>query len=218
MGFNKRMEAGYFSTIATKLSAEDRAKLEIIANGFNMSLYELFQGLLLSLVRYFDIPSIVTHEHNAMMNAFANNLFALKGSFNPLSERGRKMENVIKAILLVERPKKKPQLISVCKNDGGILQESYNFETMLTDFLEAFDPEALQALKLKKDQLGYFSLTHALHEILMKSKPKPKDTIGMEIDNMFNDVRIPTGQEINKDIYYKQGYDGSEAYIQNTQA
>lgn len=201
---NKRMEAGLFSPIATKVSAEDRAKLEIIADGFNMSIYELLQGLLLSLIRYFDPASIVTHEHNAMINAFANTMYALKGSFNPLAKRGRNRESITKAILLVERPHKQPQLLSVCKDGCGDLKESYNFETMLTDFLKAFDPEALQALTLLKGYWGYFSLAHTLHETLLQSKPAAKDIMRAEVEAEFNDIRIATGDQTNEDVHYKR--------------
>lgn len=211
MRANKRMEAGYFSPIATKISAEDRAKLEIIANGFNMSVYELLQGLLLSLIRYFDTASIVTHEHNAMMNAFANTMFALKGSFNPLAKRDRNREKIAKAILLVERPKKQPQLISVFKDGCGNLQESYNFETMLTDFLGAFDPEALQALKQIQGQLGYFSLTHTMHETLMQHKPAAADIISEEVKAEFEDIRVATGDKTNEDVHYKRKHTNWES-------
>ena len=184
---NKRMEAGFYSPIATKVSAEDRAKLEIIAHGFNMSVYELLQGLLLALIRYFDTASIITHEHNTMMNAFANTMFALKGSFNPLAKRDRNRES----------------LISVCKDGCGNLKESYNIETMLTDFLGAFDPETLQALKQLKDYWGYFSIAHTLHETILKSKPAPADTMREEIKAEFEDIRIATGDKPNEDVHHK---------------
>ncbi len=200
---NKRMEAGFYSPIATKVSAEDRAKLEIIAHGFNMSVYELLQGLLLALIRYFDTASIITHEHNTMMNAFANTMFALKGSFNPLAKRDRNRESIAKAILFVERPHKQPQLISVCKDGCGNLKESYNIETMLTDFLGAFDPETLQALKQLKEYWGYFSIAHTLHETILKSKPAPADTMREEIKAEFEDIRIATGDKPNEDVHHK---------------
>jgi len=197
------MEAGLYSPIATKVSAEDRAKLEIIANGFSMSIYELLQGLLFSLIRYFDTASIVTQEHNTMMNAFANTMFALKGSFNPLAKRDRNRESIAKAILLVERPHKQPQLISVCKDGYGNLKESYNFETMLKDFFGAFDPESLQVLTQIKTHLNYFSLSHTLHQVILQSKPAPADTIKEEIEAEFKDIRIATGDKTNEDVHYK---------------
>ena len=203
---NKTMEAGLFSPIATKVSAEDRAKLEIIAHDFNMSVYELLQGLLLSLVRYFDTPSTATQEHSEMINAFVSTMFALKGSFNPLAMRDRKRECIAKAILLVERPKKQPQLISIINDGSGDLKESYNFETMLSDFLGVFDPQALQVLTHLKKELGSFSLTHTLHETLMQMKPAPADTIGEEIQKEFGDIRIATGDKTNENIHYKRPY------------
>lgn len=208
---NKKMEAGLYSPIATKVSTEDRAKLEIIAHGFNMSLYELLQGLLLALIRYFDTSTNVTHEHNIMMNAFANTLFALKDSFNPLAQRNRNSESIAKVILFVERPHKQPQLISVCKDGCGNLKESYNFETMLTDFLGAFDSETLQALERLKEQWGYFSITHTLHETILQREPASADTIREEIEAEFEDVRVATGDKTNEDVYYKRKHTNWES-------
>lgn len=213
---NKKMGAGLYRQVATKLSAENRAKLEIVANGFNMSVYELLQGLILSFIRYFDIASTITHEHNTMMNAFANVLFALKDSFNPLAQKGCQTESIAKAILLIERPHKQPQLISVCKDGCGNLKESYNFETMLIDFLGAFDPEALQVLTQIKTHLGYFSLTHSLHEIILQSKPAPADTMSEEIKLLFADERIATGDKPNEDVHYKRIRNNDENYTAPT--
>ena len=63
--------------IQTKICQADKDKLTKIADGFSMTIYQLLQALLLTIVRYFDSESIVTEEHNIMMNAFANAIFAL---------------------------------------------------------------------------------------------------------------------------------------------
>ena len=105
-------ENGYYTTIATKISEADKAKLINIANGFEMTFYELLQALLLALVRYFDKGSLVTYDHNAMMNAFANTIFSLKESYCPLSVRGHEKRFVSRAILFVkQQPRKRPQSI-----------------------------------------------------------------------------------------------------------
>lgn len=194
---------GYYTTISTKISIADKAKLYNIAEGLNMSFYELTKGLLLAIIRYFDTDTMVTDEHNCMINAFANTLFSLKGSFSPMAIKGHEQERVNKAILFVERPKKQPQLLSVYKNEYGNLKESYNFDGMLTDFLAAFDPDLLQALIQTKEQLGYFSIAHTLHTMVMERKPAPVDTTAEEIAEMFSDIRITTGEQINEEIYYK---------------
>ena len=194
---------GYYTAISTKISQGDKAKLISIAEGFSMTFYELLQGLLLSLVRYFDSDTIVTEEHNIMMNAFANNIFSLKDSYSPLAVRDHQRQSIKKAILFVERPNKSPQLISVCKDGCGNLKESYNFETMLKDFLNAFDPEALQTLSQIKTHLDSFSLTHTLHQIILQNKPAPADTIKEEVEAEFKDIRIATGDKINEDVHYK---------------
>lgn len=197
-------EKGKFCLIQTKISDSDRAKLVKIADGFDMTFYQLMQSLLLAIIRYFDTDSTVTDEHNTMVNAFADIMFSLKGSYCPLAMRDRKYQRVNKGILFVERPHKAPQLLAIKKENGGSIKESYNFETMLIDFLGAIDPEMLQALKQTKQRLGLFSLLQTLHTIVLERKPAPADTIGEEIKQMFEDVRIPTGQKINDDIFFKQ--------------
>lgn len=196
-------EKGKFCLIQTKISDSDRAKLVKIADGFDMTFYQLMQSLLLAIIRYFDTDSTVTDEHNAMVNAFGNIIFSLKDSYSPLALRDRKKQYVNKGILFVERPHKAPQLLAITKEDGGSIKESYNFETMLIDFLGAIDPEMLQALKQTKQRLGLFSLLQTLHTIVLERKPAPADTINEEIKEMFEDVRIATGDKINYDVNYK---------------
>lgn len=206
----------YYCAIMTKISRADKAKLLAIANGFSMSLYQLFQALLLAIVRYFDSESIMTTEHNIMMNAFADTIFSLKDSYSPLSIRGHQTQKVGKAILFVERHNKKPQMLSVSKDDYGILKESYNFDNMLTDFLGALDPEALQALELLKDKLGYFSLIHTLHKIILERKPATEDNIKEEIKQLFTEERLATGDRINEDVHYMRKKNMGEDYTTPT--
>lgn len=206
----------YYCAIMTKISRADKAKLIKIADGFNMTLYQLFQSLLLAIVRYFDSESIVTSEHNIMMNAFADTIFSIKDSYSPLSIRGHQKQRVRKAILFVERPKKKPQLLSVSKDSCGNLMESYNFETMLSDFLGALDPEALKVLTQLKEKWGYFSLIHTLHKTILQRKPAPADTIKEEIQQLFADERIATGDRLNEDVHYKRKRNNGEDYTTPT--
>lgn len=197
----------YYTTIATKVSRADKAKLVSIADGFGMTFYELLQALLLAMVRYFDTGSLVTYDHNAMINAFANTMFSLKDSYSPLSIRGHKKRTISRAFLLVEqRPHKQPQLLAVSKDHYGNLIESYNFDTMLSDFMGALDPEALKALKREQQKQGYFSIAHTLHELVMQRTPAPADTIREEIAEMFTDKRTTTGQQVNIDTHYKRGH------------
>lgn len=197
-------QKGYFCMIQTKICQTDKDKLTKIADGFSMTLYQLMQALLLAIVRYFDSESIVTDEHNIMMNAFANAMFALKDSYCPLAMKGRQRQSIKKAILLVERPRRKnPQLLSISKDCSGNLKESYNIETMLKDFIGSIDPDALQALCQMKTDKGYFSLAQTLHELILSRKPATADTISEEIKQLFSDERIATGDKINEDVHYK---------------
>ena len=87
----------------------------------------------------------------------------------------------------------------------GNIVESYNYDTMLSAFLNCLDPDALKRLKDEAQRQGYFSITHTLHEIIMQRTDTTKaDTIGAEVRELFDDVRISTGQKINDDTYYKR--------------
>ena len=113
-----------FVTIASKVSKSDKRKVKAIADAFGMSFYELLQSLLLALLRYFDSGSLVTYDHNCMMNALANTMYALKGSFSPLQKKGRENRTVKGAILFVEdSPNKRPQVLSISKNEDGQMVE-----------------------------------------------------------------------------------------------
>ena len=207
----------YYTTIATKVSKADKAKLVSIADGFGMTFYELLQALLLAMVRYFDTGSLVTYEHNAMINAFANTMFVLKDSYSPLSIRGHEKRVISRAFLLVEqRPRKQPQLLEVSKDHCGNLIESYNFDTMLSDFMGALDPEALQALTREQQKQGYFSIAHTLHEIVMQHTDPPADMMSNEISEMFTDARTGTGEKVNENIYYRQKHNIEKEYTAPT--
>lgn len=207
----------YYTTIATKVSKADKAKLVSIADGFGMTFYELLQALLLAMVRYFDTGSLVTYDHNAMINAFANTMFALKDSYSPLSIRGHEKRTISRAFLLVEqRPHKQPQLLAVNKDQCGNLIESYNYDTMLSDFMGALDPEALQALNREQQKQGYFSITHTLHELLMQHAPAPSDTMREEIAELFTDERTTTGEQVNNDTHYKRKNNIGDGYTTPT--
>lgn len=193
-----------FVTIASKVSKSDKRKVKAIADAFGMSFYELLQSLLLALLRYFDSGSLVTYDHNCMMNALANTMYALKGSFSPLQKKGRENRTVKGAILFVEdSPNKRPQVLSISKNEDGQMVESLNYDRMVSDFLGCIDPDSLNRVESKKKELGFFSITHTLHEIIMQ---RTNDTDDMEADilDQFHDMRISSGQAVNNDVYYKR--------------
>ena len=192
-------------TIASKVTIRDKEKIKTIASAFGLTFYELLQSLLLALLRYFDSDNVVTYDHNCMMNAFANTMYAMKGSFSPLQYRQKDKRTIKSAILFVEDSKKRiPQLLMVRKNEDDELMESLNYDKMVADFLGCIDPEGLQRLESKKKELGYFSITHTLHELIMQ-RTKTTDDVKSDIKDMFADIRIPSGEAINDDIFYRRG-------------
>ena len=98
----------------------------------------------------------------------------------------------------------RPQLLAVTKNDRNELTESYNLDKMLADFMEAYDPEILNALKDEQKRLGYFSIGHTLHELVLQRATQPADMMSEEITGMFQDMRITSGQKTNEDVFYQQ--------------
>lgn len=208
---------GYYLHVGTKITYSDRDKLDVIAKGMGMTLYQLLQALMLAMVRYFDAGSLITYEHNAMLNAFANTLFSLKDSYSPLSLNGHGKRTVNHAILLVEQPPmKQPQLMAVSKDQYGKLIESYNFDTMLSDFMGALDPEALQAITREQKKQGYFSIAHTLHELILQRAEKPADIMSQEIADMFTDARTTTGEQVNEDVHYNRKYNKGDDYTTPT--
>ena len=210
---------GNFTTIATKISLADKVRLWRIAEGFGMTLYELLQALLLGIARYFDKGSIVTDEGNSLLNAIGNISFASKGSFSPMALKDRQHQRVSGAILFLQRRVgQRPQLIETHQDKQGNIVESYNYDTMLSAFLNCLDPDALQRLKDEAQRQGYFSITHTLHEIILQRTANTKaDTISAEVRELFTDERIATGQRINEDTYYKSKHNRGNDYTTITQ-
>lgn len=201
----KESDGNEMVTIASKVPKDAKLEIKAIAESFGMTFYELLQGLLLALLRYFDSGRLVTYNHNCMMNALANAMYTLKGSYCPFQKKGSENRKIKSAILFIEdSPKKRPQLLSI-KNDDGQMMESLNFDKMISDFLGCIDPEGLQRLEYKKKELGYFSIAHTLHELIMQ-RTNDIDTMKADIGDMFTDIRIPSGQAVNEDIQYKRGY------------
>ena len=158
------------------------------------------------MARYFDKGSIVTDESNSLLNAIGNIMFASKDSFSPMALKGRQQQRVCNVILFLQRnDSKRPQLMEAHTDSQGNMVESYNYDTMLSAFLNCLDPDALQRLKDEAQRHGYFSMTHTLHEIIMQRTADTKaDTISAEVRELFADERIPTGHKTNKDTYYKR--------------
>ena len=200
----KHESGNEFVTIASKVSKRDKEKVKAVAKAFNMTFYELLQSLLLSFLRYFDIGKLSTYDHNCMMDALANVMYSLNGSYNPLQKQGRENRGIRSAIIFVEdSQERRPQLLSVSKNKDGLMMESLNFDKMVSDFLGCVDPECLSRLESMKREMGYFSITHTLHELIMQ-RTNTTDDMKADIRDLFSDIRINSGQPINDDILYQR--------------
>ena len=194
------------TTIASKITRDDKQKLHAIADYLGMTFYQLVQSILMTIVRYWDRGGLLTAEHYTMIDAFATVLKSSIGSYSPISARNSESDHITGAILLVERkPGQRPQLMEVHKDSAGNFVESYNYDTMLTAFLNAIDPDCVQRLKDEAKELGYFSITQTLCETLLKCSARTeRDSMRADIAEMFSDERITTGQKINEETHYKR--------------
>jgi len=210
---SKYIEKGKYVMIQTKVSLEDKGRLDRIANGFGMTLYEMLQALSLGMVRYFDKGNIVSYDGRNLLNAIENVISSTKGSFNPVRLNGRYKQRVSNAILFVERGKgQRPQLLDVHTDNEGNVRETYNYDTMLSAFLACLDPDALIHLEYETKRLGYFSITHTLHELILQRTASREDSISADVAEMFSDIRIPTGEAINEDVYFKRKLNKGDGY------
>lgn len=213
MSIFKKKNSEKFRMIQTKLPSDDYEKLSEISEGFNMTKYEILQAVVMGLVRYFDKGSIISYDGKNLINAIGNVIFSTKGSFNPVSLKGRFQQNVSSAILFLKRGKgKREQLIEVHTDAEGIIIESYNYDTMLSAFLGCIDPDALQHLEYETKRLGYFSITHTLHELILQRTASMEDNIASDVAELFSDIRIPTGETVNEDVYYKRKFNIGDDY------
>lgn len=194
------------TTIASKISRADKQKLHAIADYLGMTFYQLVQSILMTIVRYWDRGGLLTAEHYTMIDAFATVLKSSIGSYSPISARDSESDHIKSAILLVERkPGQRPQLLEVHKDSAGNFVESYNYDTMLAAFLSAIDPDCVQRLEDEAKELRYFSITHALCEMILKCSARTeKDIMRADIAAIFSDERITTGEKTNKDTHYKR--------------
>ena len=198
-------ENGYYTTIATKISLADKVRLSRIAESFGMTFYNMLQGLLLLICRMADKGSAITYEHQIMLQAFLDMMNQKQDSFSPLAIKGHEDLHVCNAILFIQqKPDQRPQLMEIHKTEHGSMMESYNHDTMLTAFLNCLDPSGVQRLEDEAKRLGYSSICQTLHEIIMERTAHSGDTISEDVHDLFSDVRIPTGQKINDNTFYKQ--------------
>lgn len=194
-----------YATLCTKLALTDKYKIKKIAEKFGLSFYELFQSLLVAIVRYFDAPTSISQDHYLMIDAFMNVLEATGKSFSLLNLRNKASAHVTKAIVFVEKDKAKaPQLLLVGTNDNGEITDCYNYDTMLEMMLKAIDPALLYTIQKEKEYNGYFSTLHALKCLVANNSISSDEIMRLEIEEMFSDQRTESGIATSEDVYYKQ--------------
>lgn len=197
-------------TIATKVKREDKIKLEAIAKSLGMkNLYQLFQGLLLFLLRYFDGHTAISSDHETLIKSYLNLLSAQKGSFSPIQTTKVCNYDIRKAIIFIDRKRgERPQMISIGIGKDGAMTESYNTNEIFTDVMASIDPKLLDELNDEKQSINQVSIIETLRSLLQPTQDeRMHEEINKmftdEIDEMFEDLSIETFEQI-ADTHYKR--------------
>lgn len=198
-----------YCVVATKLTFCDKYKIDLIANKFGMTMYELFQCLLLCLLRYFDTDTPIENDSHSFLRYFAESILNSKDSYNPISLKQNNVSVLSAIVILSKKEKKRPQTIAVKVDEKGNLLESYNIDKMLEDFLNATDTKLLNMLQKESIKDRKFSIFQTLHDGFCEYFKKHNDTLEEDIKELFSDIRIQSGKEINNDIYYNRKFNSS---------
>ena len=136
-------------TVATKINPVDRIRLEVVAESFKLSFYELLQGVLTGLLRYFDEGVTVTSDKNILVNALGNIMLSLDGSFSPLALKGKCNQKINKCFVFIDRSdkkgKKRPKLSESLK--GRKLSEETKRKLSLAHKGKKLSKEHIEAIK-----------------------------------------------------------------------
>lgn len=172
-----------------------------------MNRYQLFQSVLMAVIRYFDTESTISDELRAVVEAFSSVMSAGGNTFNPISPSGIDNEHVTGAIYFTKRdPKDRAQLVCVSPGaQGGAVTQSYNVDAMLAAFLASADPVLLDSLRKERDGSSGFSLLATMKAVLREVRQIREGTaIHEEVTSMFDDIRTPSGIEVSDDVYYRR--------------
>ena len=203
------LQKGDIIVLITKVRNHDKVKLKAIAKHFGMSFYQMFQYLLLFILRYFDRHSDISTEHEALIESFLNLLRVQKGSFTPLQIASREICSIKKAVFFIDRKQgEHPQLLSASINEDGAMTESYNTNEILADIIASIDTKLLDDLNEKKQAVGHISIIDTLRSLLQTTQDERihgeiSKMFTEEINEIFEDPSIETSGEL-ADTNYKQ--------------
>ena len=201
-GYSKNQREPYF-TLCTKITVETRLALIRIAERWETNLYHLQQALLLAFARTCE-PAEMCTQHKTMTKAFLTTISTTFDSFDPLSNIRASQERADRALLFLHAsPTLRPQLLSVARREDGAFVESHDHDEMFLAFLTATDPQAAHALQQESLAVQRSPLAH-LRDIIMKSRLSFDEQLKADIDELFNDIRIPSGDAINDSVFYKR--------------
>lgn len=194
--------------VSSKITANGKLKLQTISREFKFSFYKLLQSLLLAMIRYYTTDMAVSDEYLIMIEAFNNAIELASKSFNPIGTNKRHRDITIAKCLLFLQEEEGIEHIVEIENKNGELREETDTDKILWNFLGTIIPEFKKKIS-KEDALK--NISKDLCKVFIQPA---KDYIKEEVESMFMDIRIPTGQKINDGIYYKRKKNngGLEAY------
>lgn len=188
----------------TKIPVETRLTLIRIAAQWGTNVYHLQQALLLAFARTCDPSATANAQLQIMTKTFLTTISTTANSFDPLANLHASQERADRALLFLHAsPTLRPQLLSVARREDGAIVESRDHDEMFLAFLSAADPQAANALQREARAAQRSPLAH-LRDIIMASRPSFDERMKADIDELFNDIRIPTGEAVNDNVFYKR--------------
>ena len=221
-------QKGRFISIATKVSAADWLKVNIVAEQLNMTMYEMLQSLILSLLRYFDKDSPLSDKGKDLIESFIQVINA-HGHGSRILKDGFSLSDVKGAIVFIKKKgEQHPQTIAFEKDLMSGWMKKYNTDDMLAKFLQSTDSETLQTLENERDKIGHFSLARTLHHIVLQYASQhdmqPAETIEDEIKTMFDDAcrvcnkSLEYGERTRRKKHYDPDTLASQPWMQSNQS
>lgn len=153
-----------YVVVATKLSPEANARLEMIARARRMKKYELIQMMCDVIIRYCDKSHNLSREIELVMSVFEH-MIGWEGAFN-LAEPHSSPEIVEATYYLTSPDKKGVRAVHVERPFFGEWTQNYNIQEILEKTINMLVPERYQRLRQVAIDMGATSLLQVIDELI----------------------------------------------------
>lgn len=200
------------AVISIKLTHSERNKIIEIAESMGLTPFRLLNVLLSEFINYFDENAIIDNRENTLLNCLYDDNFFSKDTFNLYCSNVTNNLFASEALIFADKPEEKgkiytrSQAILINQNGESYIGSSY-YDNMLELLLSAIAPETNDGLQKKMKKLGCKSIFDTMKLLVDQSyfcPPKP-DIIHEEIEELFSDIRIESGEKVNNDdVFYRK--------------